>query len=255
MIIPYTERDALIQAPVYYKVGSETVLIYPLRLGDIIKINGFVRYRYVLRETAGSEYLDDEVKQEFIDDVIERLTDFDFLVGDWHRFFLSDLPSLVYYVRHILRSPSDWDDERIVKVFFPNGITDLALIRIAELRLSLHCDTPPIPKLNITDKPPRYEPTNEEQIARVYKSLADKFHWTYEQVMNLTEYQVYWYMHLFPEEREHIEEMDEMAHKNDRGGVTGTGTSRIDVPYQPNTLHFNTPEEYEAWLEKRRGEK
>lgn len=247
MIIPYTEQDALAQAPVYYKVGDEEVLIYPLRLGDLIKINGYVRNRYVRKETAGTEHLDSISRREFIDDFIKRIEGFDFLTGDGHLFFINDLPSLVFYVKHLLRFQDGWDDRRIQETFFPGGVDDLALTRIVEMRLALYCETPPIPPLNITNKEPRYEATKEEQIARIYKKLADSYHWTWDQVLDLTEYQVYWYNHLFPEERQHIEEMDEMAHKNDRG-PTGTGTSRVDVPYQPNTIHFNSPEEYEAWL-------
>ena len=247
MIIPYTEQDALVQAPVYYKAGEEEVLIYPLRIGDLIRLNGYVRYRYIKKETEGIEHLENEIRREFIDDILTRIEGFDFLSGLGYRFFLSDLPSLLLYVRCLLRAEETTSDEWIRKTFFPNGIDELAIIRIAEMRVALHIDTPPIPALNIENKPPKYETTKEEQVARIYKSLADKFHWTYKQVLDLTDYQIYWYTHLFPEEREHIEEMDEMSHKNDRG-VTGTGTSRVDVPYQPNTLHFDSPEEYEAWL-------
>lgn len=255
MIIPYTEQDALIQAPVYYKAGDEELLIYPLRLGDLIKLNGYIRYRYVTIETAGTEHLDDESRQLFIDDFIKKLDGFDFLSGHGYKFFISDIPSLVYYIKSMVRFHPDWTDAKIRDVFFSNGITELALVRITEMRLAVHCEAPPNPTLNITDKPPKYEPTQEEMVAKVYKSLAEKYHWTYEQVMNLTDYQVHWYTHLFPEEREHIEDMDEMAHKNDRNGVTGTGSSRVDVPYQPNTIHFNTPEEYEAWLAERNRQK
>ena len=245
MIIPYTEQDALAQAPAYYHVGDETVLIYPMRIGDLLRVNGYVRDRYVMQETAGIEHLDSQIKREFIDDFLTKLEGFDFLTGDGQMFFLTDLPSMIYYVKHLMRFPEGWDDQRIQQVFFPKGVGDLAVTRIAEMRIALFCETPPMPQLNITHKEPRYETTKEEQVARIYKKLADSFHWTYQQVLGLTDYQVYWYMHMFPEERQHVEEMDEMANKN---GPTGTGSSRVDVPYQPGTLHFNSPEEYEAWL-------
>ena len=78
MIIPYTEQDALAQAPVYYMAGDVEVLIYPLRLGDLIKINGYVRNRYVRKETAGTEHLDSKSRREFIEDFLQKIEGFDF---------------------------------------------------------------------------------------------------------------------------------------------------------------------------------
>ena len=119
-------------------------------------------------------------------------------------------------------------------------MTDKAIRTVTEIRRAVYRSTPPAPKLNIPDKRPKYETTPEEGEVRIFKMLADKFGWTYRQVLDLTDYQIFWYTYMFPEEREHTEELYDIAHKDDH--KSGSGNKHL-----PNSMYFESPADWDAY--------
>ena len=115
---------------------------------------------------------------------------------------------------------------------------------LAKMQILVYCESPRLPTLNIPNKQARYEWMADERVVQTYTLLFTKYHWTPEVVSNLTEYQVIWFAYYsLPDERERIEDMYNSANQKNGGSVHGTP----DVPYQPNSLHFNSPDEWEAY--------
>jgi len=245
MIIPYSHRAALAQMPVTYYYKGESLLIYPLRLRDVLALDSWLQSRFVKEYYDRVDLVPEEERKEFVDQLGRIIAGISSQSDTGHRLLWGNSDAMCYLVHLLTRG--EWTEERAAGLFFPTGVTPEAQMAIMEMRDSVWRETPEAPKLNITEKPPKYQHTPEELDARVYHAMASKYQWTYDQTLDLTDYQVFWYSYMFPEEREHYEEMDAMANKRPASGNNG----RPDVPYQPGTIHFSSPEEYEAWKAKR----
>lgn len=244
--LEYSTQFALAQIPVSFRLGSGRILIHPLRLRDVLVMEAWLRDRFIEAYEERASLLDrEEDREAFLAGVYPTVPTLSFMSGPGHDFLCTDLPSIVHLVWLMGRGLNGWTEERVLEEFRRFDL-DGAVSLMLKMRVSVWKEPPAQAKLAIADRRPKYEMTDDEVVARVYHSLADKFHWGYEQVLDLTEYQIAWYLHLFPEEREHIEELDAMSHRSER-----QANGNPDVPYQPGTIHFNSPEEYEAWKAKR----
>jgi hypothetical protein len=102
---------------------------------------------------------------------------------------------------------------------------------------------PRIPERKLT--PEQKAKEDEIAVSRTYKVLAKNYHFSFEQVRNLTTYQIYYYVILLPEEEQELAEMDAALQRHHPGQPP---LSRPIVRNSnPNVKHFNTPEEYEMW--------
>jgi hypothetical protein len=54
----------------------------------------------------------------------------------------------------------------------------------------------------------------------VYRTLAEKYHWTWDQIANMTHYQMYWF---------------------------------LNTEENVDTIKFDTLEEYQEWVKKNQG--
>lgn len=145
----------------------------------------------------------------------------------------------------LCRNNDQWPESRIKDIMFPNGqITENALIWLGEMQMAVRRDIPPVQQLPDSDKAPlTYTP--EESVVRIYRSLGEKYNWTYRQCLELTDYQVYWYLYMLPEDIARLNELNDMIAKNKE--TSGKSAGSNDTPL-PNIKKFDTPEEYEAWL-------
>ena len=247
MIKPYTHQEALAQFPVDYELGEDTITIYPLTLRSVIDVNQKVRSEFIRSlediTLTGQELIDYNAQ---LYKISESMT---FETGKGREFFISNPKLLVYFVRHLNRFSEEWSDSRLTSLLFPYGtVNESALLLVMEMKMAVTRKLPEMPTLNIQYKPPKYRATQEETEARIYKSFAEKFGWTYKDILELTEYQVFWYSYLYPEEREHIEEMDALSHKNDNG----FNNSSLPISTNPNVKQITDPEEIRLWMEQHR---
>lgn len=120
--------------------------------------------------------------------------------------------------------------------------------------------------MNVRHRKPRYRATRDEREARVFKQLPEKFGWGHGQVLALTEYQIFWHTYLYPEEREHLEDMDAMSSQYDKDANTtgfgqGTGTGYgmngygTNLKNDPNKIYFDNIEEMQAWAARQESKK
>jgi hypothetical protein len=240
MIQPYTHQEALAQFPVSYPLGKDTITIYPLTLRAILDINRKLRTEFLTKledtEIQGKEAVEYNAKLLKIADTLN------FESGEGREYFLNSPTILVHFVRHLCRFDDNWSEERLNKLLFPLGeVTNEALVLIIEMKTLVTRALPPFPKLDIQPREPKYKATQEEIEAKVFKSFAEKFGWNYNDVLDLTEYQIFWYSYLFPEEREHIEEMDALSSKNHTPGS-------LPTPTGANVRQITDPAEIQAWI-------
>ena len=240
IIQPYSHQEALVQFPVQYELGDGTITLYPLTLGAVVDLNRTLRTSFLSQLEDST--LTGEEAVNYNANLLKIVEAMNFETGKGREFFFSSPKLLVYFVCHLCRFSEEWSESRLSSILFPYGtVEEAGLIRVIEMKTAVTRQLPEPPKLNIRHKEPRYKATQEETEARIYKSFAEKFGWNWEQIQKLTEYQVFWYSYLFPEEREHIEEMDEMANKDNPPGS-------IPPPSNPNVKQITDPEEIRAWM-------
>ncbi len=246
MIVPYSHKFALAQVPVLYPYKDVVLRLYPLRLRDALDMDMWLQARFVKEYQNNIALIEDkELRDEFVKTLGQTIGRISLQNNNGYQLLWNNIDALCHFIYLLTRG--EWSEDRLSDLFFGEGLTSEVLDTILEMRIAVWCDLPEIPKLNIVEKKPRYEHTEEELVARIYHTMATKYNWTYEQVLDLTEYQAFWYSYLFPEEREHYEEMDEMAHKTE----SASSRPANDVPRKPGTIHFNSPDEYERWKAKR----
>ena len=227
------------QTPVHYRLQDNvrTVVLYPIRQGDAIEFDNWLKYQYVYSLNHQVELLPPSERQPFIEGILNEVERFDHQYGKGNEYLLASIDGLVRYIALLTRY--QWQEPDIRAFFFPNDrISETALQIIDEMRLAVFRQIPPDPpQPNINRK--RREYNEEEAVVRIYRSLGEKYHWTYQQCLELTPYQVFWYLYLLPEEREQIEELHRLSKQN---------SDTFDKPeLPPGTIRFNSPEEYEAW--------
>ena len=234
MILPYSHKAALAQAPVPFQINDRTILLYPIRQGDAIQFDVWLQYQYAKQYGGQVNLLPPQERKAFIARILDEAEKFDQYSG--YRFIISNVDAMVRYVQILTRF--EWDEQDIRVTLFPdNEITDGTIATVDMMRTAVSRPIPPEPpQPNVNRK--RREYSDEESVVRIYRSIAEKYHWTYQQCLDLTPYQVFWYLYLMPEERELMEDMERMS------------KSKTDIPhaFEPNVRRFNSPEEYEEWL-------
>lgn len=250
MIFPYPHSAALAQMPVPYFYKGESLTLYPLRLRDVLDMDMWLKSRIVKEYYEKVELFPPGEREEFIKEMGEKIAEIDISSGRGHVLLWRNSDALIHLVSLLTRGRVE--EKKIQELFFPNGFSDEAVDAILEMKQAVWRDLPPIPKLNIVEKKPRYEATKEENEARVYHMLAEKYHWTYDQILDLTDYQAFWFGYMFPEEREHYEDLDAMAQQS-RASRLSDESEPLPSP-KPGVIHFNSPAEYEAWKARQKQE-
>lgn len=226
------------QTPVPYMLGGDTLWLYPVRQCDHIKFNTWLQYQYAQSFKQKLDIVPPEDRAVMIDYILEVVANFDYETDEGQKFMRTSISALIEYAHILLRGA-------VTKLYLQdilfkdNTITETSLQTFDEMRLAVFRPLPPDPPQPHTNQK-RREYTDDEAAIRIYRSLGEKYDWTYQQCLELTPYQVFWYLYLMPEEREQIEELQRLAIQNQ---------SKFSEPPVPQgAIHFNSPEEYEAWL-------
>ena len=243
MIFPYPHSAALAQVPVPYFYKDAVLLIYPLRLRDVLDMDMWLKSRVVKEYHDQVELLPPGEREEFVAGLSDIIAGINGSSGRGYRLLWSNADALLHLA--VLLTRGVVEEDRLRELIFPNGLTEESVDVVTEMKRSVWRDLPPVPELKVVEKKPRYETTKEESEARIYHMLAEKYHWTYDQILDLTDYQAFWFGYMFPEEREHYEDIDAMIHQS-KASLEARGAEASPSP-KPGVIHFNSPEEYEAW--------
>lgn len=245
----YLHQEALAQTGVVCSFFGQEMVIYPLTLRAINDLNRRVRDRYFDQYEKSVALLPEAERAPFWERVVEKSEKLNFQTGEGFQLFFSNVDLMVQLVRELCRNHPQWSEEEIqqqvLKSSCPTAEDKILAFaeRLAEMQMLVYREAPSLPSLNIPNKQARYEWTTDERATQTYTLLFTKYHWTPEVVSNLTEYQVLWFAYYsLPDERERVEDLYKTVSHSDRGSGKGP-----DVPYQPNTLHFNSPAEWDAY--------
>ena len=206
----------------------------------------WLKSRVVLEYHHQIELLPPSEREEFVAGMSDIISDINGSSGRGYRLLWSNVEALLHLV--VLLTRGQIPEQHLRELLFPNGFSGEAVDIITEMKRAVWRDLPPVPELKVVEKKPRYETTKEESEARIYHMLATKYGWTYDQILDLTDYQAFWFGYMFPEEREHYEDLDAMVHQS-RAAMEAGGAEQPPSP-KPGVIHFNSPEEYEAWKAK-----
>lgn len=248
MLLPYSHKSAMAQTPVPYSMPDKSIIIlYPATVGMLQEFTVWLQSRYVTQFAPLIAAMPDDVRPGFLETLFKGLDTFDASMGAGYAYLQTDAEAMSHYIYLLARQPADWTEDKIKTLLFPDGASDFGVLHFTSMKMAVS-RTMPEPQPNPSSKKQR-EYTDEEAVVRVYRMLGEKYGWTYKQCLELTEYQIYWYLYMLPEEKEQLEEMERMINES-RNQMPGT-----DIPsgtmVNPNVIHFNTDEEYQAWLATR----
>ncbi|MGI5832955.1 MAG: hypothetical protein ACOX6D_10590 [Thermoguttaceae bacterium] len=241
MYFPYPHEAALAQIPVPYPYEDEVLWVYPLRMKDCLQLDMYIRSMYIKEYGTKVALIPEGDRETFKKEFGETVAALTHTRGVGQSVLWSSPSAMTYLVFLLLRGAMT--EAAIGDLFFSIGLNQGALLAIHEMHRSVYIDPPSPPKLDVPERKPKYSYTSLERVAQIYHSLGEKYHWTYEQVLNLTDYQVYWYMYLFPGEREHIEELYSVSRSD----------TNDSSPVGSGVIRFNSPEDYERWKATRKG--
>lgn len=237
------------QSPVPYELDRHTLWVYPLRQRDLIDFNTWLKYKYAKQFDDQIKLVPESERAEFVDLALNKIEDFDFQVGIGHEFLYSHIDYLVRFIKLLIRDAPAWADAKLKKLFFPNGISETSRLLLAEMQQATFCPLPPDPPQPESDSP-RVESTPDENVARIFKGLAEKYGWTVDQILDLTSYQIHWMLRLLPEEIAHLEELNKLANKTRKDA----NSAPLPTP-KAGQIQFSSPDEYFAWLAEKNAEK
>lgn len=242
MFLPYTHQAAMAQTPVPFSLSSGNVItLHPLTIGASQEFLTWLQYKYIMQFSSLCVTVPIELQSEFQNTINTSMANFDIKSGIGQEYFLQNEEALLHYIEFLTRHDPQWPVDRIKSNILPYGIEPNAVQLVLDLSSAVTRPIPPPPPMpNIEQKHRDYTP--EESVVRIYRSLGEKYHWTFDQCLALTDYQIYWYLYMLPEEREQIEELEAMTKscKNEYQPAS--------APTGPNFIHFNTAEEYNMWL-------
>jgi len=242
MLLPYSHEEALGQCAVPYLLhDGRMVDVYPLRQGDIMTFNAWLKRKWLYQFENQIPLLPESERPAFINGLLDQTENFSFEYGHGNDFFVKSAEALTAFVRILTRG--NWDTADIQATFFPDDtVPEASLIIINEMRMCVHRELPPDPPpLALRRNRPEVHYTPEESAARIFKGLAKEFGWTYAQTLALTAYQTCWFLRLTPDERSSIEEMDRMSGEQENKFFK-------EPPVPPGAVRFDSPEAWEAYM-------
>lgn len=250
MLLPYSHKSAMAQTPVPYTMPDDSIImLYPATVGMIQEFTVWLQARYTAQFAPLIASMPDDVRPGFFETLYNGIATFDVTTGIGYAFLQTDADAMSRYIYMLARQPVDWSEERIKTLLFSQGVTEYGLVHFTSIQMAVTRKLPesqPYPK---TSKRKQREYTEEEAVVRVYRMLGEKYGWTYKQCLELTDYQIYWYLYMLPEEREQLEEMERMI--NESQSKMSDSQLPSGTMMNPNVIHFNTDEEYQAWLATR----
>jgi len=189
MLLPYTHTAAMAQSPVPYRFADRVIWLYPIRQGDAINFDVWLKYEYAQQFAGKIELLPQSDRPAFIDSVLDSVEQFSYQFGEGRSFLLSSVDALVKLLLILTRD--EWQDVR-EDMFPDNEISTRAIHTIDEMLMAVYRPIPPVPPQPANQK--RREYTEEESVVKIYRALGEKYHLPFQQVLELTPYQVFWYL-------------------------------------------------------------
>ncbi len=252
----YSHQSAMAQAPQPFMLFGQLVHVKPLSERDCMELDNAVRFWYLQDHSFSSTNLSREAAVRIANAVKAKSITLTYRHGEGHELLFGSQLNYSTLIWHFTRraTPS-LDISSITSLCFKDETEPVSQEhRFAYYALSasvFRAIPPPPPNVftqKRSDKPTFLPSTEEEAVVRLYKALAERYHFTPDQIAGLTHYQQYWLLFMLPEEAERLAQMEALAHRanaSQRGNIMPAS-----LPKPPGTVQMS-PEEYQAFLTKR----
>jgi hypothetical protein len=217
--------------------------VSPLTLGDTSELDVWLQYEYLRHLTKPIEQQLPEIREAFLQSIRDAAQKLVYQSEAGYHFYSSKPERIIRVVWQFIYKKTT--------IPYTDFMTLCAELKIPELLKILiavnQCVSRSLPESKTQRNERTSQPSDEEDnlaITRTFKLFAKEYHFSFEQVQNMTPYQIYYYMALLPEEEQHLAELESMLRRNEQS------PSRIHS--NPNVMHFSTSEEYDAWLSSKK---
>jgi len=262
----YSHQAAMAQAPVPFTLFGTLVWIKPLTERDNIELDNLVRFEYMNKALPNLAHLSPEAKNTYANVAREKSVTLTHRFGDGHSLLFSTqlmyAMAIWYFTRKATPSLTTAD---VRALCFPRPsdlITAEHRVTYYNVYNAVFRAIPPPPQYALTpkkdkedEKPTFLETLADEAVVRMYRSLATKYHYTPDQIADLTHYQQYFMVFSLPEEVKQQIEM-ERAFQQRRGNAGGGRISKHMTPPPPPTPSGTiqmSPDEFMAWQANQKG--
>ena len=233
----YSHQSAMAQAPVPYLLFGKWVYIKPLSERDCMELDNFIRSQYLQSAISSTTYLSREAALKLTAAAKDKAITLTYRFGEGHELLFSSQFNYSTLIWHFTRrSTPSLDIQTITALCFQDSnapVTSDHRLAYYDLSASVFRAIPPPPP-NVfskkTAEKPSFLPTLEEEaVVRLYKALAEKYHYTPDQISDLTHYQQYWLLFVTPEEIAARQELEMSLRKN----VNTVQGGKIQAPPPP----------------------
>jgi hypothetical protein len=240
--------------PIHATLFDRDVLISPLTIRGTLNLNIRVRKLYLEENIQLLEDVPDEIKVQILIDLKEKARNLSVDYGDGQLFLFTNANAFctmfaAYCVNSTPPVTEEWIKE---KCCVANQVTMPAVNLLKEIQESTVVSYPKqqdLPKRNEPELAKFFEDADAESLVRMFRSLAERYHFSMEQIFDMTPYQGYCMLAVLPEEARHIWEMENMHRKN----ISQPGQKAAMPPPPPGTVQMS-PEEYNAFMMQRRAQ-
>jgi len=255
----YSHQSAMAQASQPFFLFGHLIHVKPLSERDIMELDNHVRSWYLQSVSPATTHLSRDAAVKLTNAAKAKAITFTYRHGEGHELLFTSQFNYSTLIWHFTRraTPS-LDISGITDICFKSPDEPVSIdhrLLYYELSASVFRQIPPAPPNAFAKKTKQekasFLPTLEEEaVVRLYRALAERYHYTPDQIADLTHYQQYWLLFSLPEEVARLAEMEALARRSNNTNNAGRITPP-PPPRPPGTIQFSSPEEYEAWLANR----
>ncbi len=253
----YSHQSAMAQAPQPFILFGRLVHVKPLSERDCMELDNAVRFWYLQSHSLVQTNLSSEAAIRIANAVKAKAITLTYRHGEGHELLFASQLHYSTLIWHFLRRVTPaLDIPAITSLCFKDETESVGHEHrkaYYDLSAGVFRAIPPPPPNAFRKKQnekPTFLPTLEEEaVVRLYKALAERYHFTPDQIADLTHYQQYWLLFMLPEEAERLAQMEALAQ---RANASQHGGKIIPPPLPtPAGTVAMSPEEYETFMANR----
>jgi len=257
--VPPTHSQMLVGLPIPARLFDRSVLISPLTIRNVQTLN--IRLRQIFL-TQNIDLLDDtpaEIREQVIVDLYEKARSFSMEYGDGQVFIFTNSDAFcevlsAYCSKTDPPLTNDWIKEKCCAI---NQVTFPAIKLLKEIQTATTVSFPKhqeLPKKQEAELARFFDDVDAESLVRLFRGLAERYHFSIEQVMDMTAFQAHNFLFVLPEEARRIWEMEADMQRM-KGNKNETRGGQLTPPAPGSGIVQMSPEEYSRYLTQLKAKK
>jgi hypothetical protein len=237
--------------PIPARLFDRDVLISPLTIRDIQALNIHMRQLYLTEHISLLDGTPPDVRKQVVADLYEKARSMSIEHGDGQLFLFTNVDAfcmvlVAYCVKSNPPLAEDWIKEKCCVL---NQVTLPSVALLKEIQTAITVSYPKqqdLPKKNESELAKFFDDPDAEAMVRLFRGLAERYHFSMEQIMNMTAFQIHNFLFLLPEEVRRILEMDADIQRM-RGNQNAPGQQHTASPPPGSGVVQMDVASYNAW--------